>query len=1316
MKSVLVHSELWSYVSKGIVRPAESEADSLAAWILKDEKALATILLSVKTSQLMHVKQCTTSESAWKKLEEVHRPTGPSRKVTVFKQLVNLKMADQSTMNDHLNSFFGLSDQLSEIDIKLPDELLSIILLSSLPPSYENFVVAIESHDQLPKPNVLKNKLMEEHNRRGGDSAHQSGEVAFFSKYKKPQQQHQQSARQNSSSFQVRKCYRCQRKGHIASECKSQNRSASKQDSSFAMLNAAGSAMLNKNVWVLDSGSTSHLCCEKQMFDTFTSHREKIELAGDNYIYSEGIGQVTVSTNTANIKLREVLFVPALITNFLSLSKAAINGHKIEMDNTSAAIVNQSNAIVLRADLCGSLYIYKCEQSKMYAMKSSIEYMIWHERFGHLNINSLKKLSQNNLVRGIELKNYPETINCEVCLKGKMCSTPFSKNSSIKTSAVLELVHSDICGPMRTTSLGGFKYFALFIDDFSRMIFVHFLKKKSDILSEFKIFKSRVERETGNKIKKLRTDNGCEFVSGDFNKFLESEGVHRQLTVQYTPQQNGVAERANRTLVEMARCLLLSSKLPESLWGEAINTAVYIRNRSPTNLILSTPYEAWTNVKPAVNHLRVFGSKAIALDKRPGKSKFAPRGIECVMVGYSSESKAYRLYNPATRTVIKSRDVKFIESSVKSVDHANDYTIVEPTSADQPVVYKQPKIKDDRDTDDYDSVIFEDAEDDLVIDIDEVDGDVGGGDGAVGDAASVADGGSAADADDIVSSGVDGVAENFVKNPRQRKREKSEIAGDAVRPWTLRSSQKPNTNFNMRECVSNPISADEALARRDGDRWRESMLKEYNALLANGTWILVDLPKGRRAIKSKWVFTIKRDKNGQIERYKSRLVAKGCSQQYGVDYSETFSPVVRYSSLRLILACAVEYNLIVHQMDVTTAYLNGTLSEDVYMVQPEMFECNINPNKVCKLKKSLYGLKQAGREWNLKLDKVLKDIGFKPCNADSCVYTMKSENKINIIAVYVDDILLAFSSEKMLDSVKNNISKQFEVIDKGPIDYFLGMQITCANNTISISHKQFIRELLKDNGMEDTRKCFTPLDPGQKFQRCSDCSSCSLVDKTEYQSLIGSLMYLGISSRPDIAHSVSKLAQFNSNPHAEHVSAAKHLLRYLNSTINSKLLFRKTGENLKAFADADWAGSCDQRKSYTGYTFVLAGASVTWESRKQQTVALSTTEAEYMALSAASREAVYLRNFLCELGFHKFVQDPTVLNGDNISSQQLVKNPVFHARSKHIDIRYHYIREVYAKNVINLKYVSTEDNVADIFTKNVNKIRNAYLSRLLGLE
>lgn len=1303
MKSVLVHCDLWEYVSGD--KEVPKEAAALAAWKLKDEKALATLILSVKSTQLLHVKNAKTSADAWIRLKEVHSPSGPARKVTIFKSLLNLKMCEGASMSEHLNKFFDLFEKLSELDIQLQDELLAIILLCSLSKNYDNFIIAIESRDELPSTSVLKTKLLEEEKRRESETKiEEPHETAFFANKQRNQQQ---SEKQNRPVKQRGKCYKCQKRGHFAAACRLNG--AVKPNINCAMLNMSNTyTELNSSTWILDSGSTSHMCCSKSMFTYLKTHKEKVELAGDKYIFSEGVGVVCIETETTKLSLHNVLYVPDLKTNFLSVSKLT-GTCKVIFDENYAKIISRAcGTEAMKAKRTGDLFIYVPNNNILCAaMVNRGNIIEWHRKYGHLNMKSLELLSKNNMVRGMDIKNIGK-VDCDICLKGKISALPFPKYSSRFSKNILEIIHSDVCGPMHTSSLSGAKYMVSFVDDFSRKIFIYFIKKKSDVFEKFKIFKATVERETGRKIKVFHSDNGGEYLNSEFSNFLAREGIRRQLSVPYTPQQNGVAERINRTLVEMSRCMLIDSKLPEFLWAEAINTAVYLRNRSPTKMLSNmTPYEAWSGRKPSVSHLEVFGRKGVVLDKLPGKSKFAAKGVECFMVGYASESKAYRLYNPKRRTVVIGRDVRFL--CLQNFDHTSNHSLdcfslvknTKDTDADVVIPKEEAELSDDEDYNDC--VEFEaNAETDKVEP--EIDAEPKN---CVDSEHAIVVETDAGHSTDIISSNNEAVeeAENGESNSLEYR--------TRLRPRMQVLSHK--SNF-MNSDTANPLTVKDALQRPDAEKWRAAMVAEYNMLIKNQTWELVDIPRNRHPIKSKWVFNIKRDKNGAPVRYKARLVAKGCSQRYGVDYKEIFSPVVRYSSIRLILALAAEFNLFVHHMDVASAYLNGNLEEEVFMSQPEYFIDENNKGKVCRLRKAIYGLKQSGRNWNKELDSALTQIGFVKCNGDACVYVLKQSGEINIVAIYVDDILLACSNFERLESIKNKISQKFEVVDKGPIDQFVGIEITRGKDGIQISQQQLIRNLLDDFGMKECRSCTTPLDPGIKFKKCDDCSQCVKVDVKEYQSLIGSLTYLGVCTRPDIIHSVFKLAQFNTNPHVEHLNAAKHLLRYLNTTINLKLNYFQTGMKLKGYADADWGGNCVDRKSYTGFAFFLAGAAVSWDSKKQSTIALSSTEAEYVALSTASKEIVYLRRFLKEMGFDALVDGPTELFSDNLSAQKLAKNPVFHNRTKHIDIKSHYVRDVVEKEILALKYIPTDKMTADIFTKNLKKIKHKEFSTMLGLK
>lgn len=493
------------------------------------------------------------------------------------------------------------------------------------------------------------------------------------------------------------------------------------------------------------------------------------------------------------------------------------------------------------------------------------------------------------------------------------------------------------------------------------------------------------------------------------------------------------------------------------------------------------------------------------------------------------------------------------------------------------------------------------------------------------------------------------------------------------------------------------------------------MEKEYDSLLRNRTWTLVDLPDRQKAIGSRWVFNVKRDRDGGIEKLKARLVAKGCAQQYGLNYGETFPPVIRYATIRMLLALAVEHDLYLEQLDVCTAYLNSELHDTVYMRQPECFVSEEYPERVLRLEKAIYGLKQADREWYTKLEEVLRSMGFTPLESERCLYKHSDADKIIFIAVYVDDIIIASRSKRDALSVKREISGHFDCVDKGQLNYFLGIEIERNGELgeISIGRKNYIERLLKEVNMENCRNVSTPLDAG--FQVKCEGENCERVDPGMYQSIIGSLMYLALSTRPDILHSVTKLAQRNTDPHREHMVGVKHVIRYLSATKGLRITYRKTGRPIVGYVDSDWGSDTFDRKSYTGYAFFIGGSAFSWESSKQQTVALSSTEAEFVALSTAAKEVIYLQKLIREIGLTNG-DGRIVLYGDNLSAQQLAKNHTYHSRTKHIDVKYNFVRDVVKEDMLRIEYVSTNDMIADVLTKNLAKIKHCNFVNKLGLK
>jgi len=471
------------------------------------------------------------------------------------------------------------------------------------------------------------------------------------------------------------------------------------------------------------------------------------------------------------------------------------------------------------------------------------------------------------------------------------------------------------------------------------------------------------------------------------------------------------------------------------------------------------------------------------------------------------------------------------------------------------------------------------------------------------------------------------------------------------------------------------------------------------SLFDNDVWDLVELPPNQTPVGSKWVYKTKTGSDGEIERYKARLVAKGYTQKSGMDYDETFCPVVRQESLRTLVATALQKGLKLHQIDVSTAFLNGTLQEEVYMQQPEGFVKKGEEHLVCKLRKSIYGLKQAPRCWNMVLDAYLKDLKFVQSASDPCIY-VSSENETFYLGVYVDDIVLAGESETSIQRIKDALSRRFDIKDMGSLRYFLGMTISQSENEIWIGQPKYTSNLVKKFGMQDCKPVSTPIDPSTQLEAAS--SEDLPVDQEKYQSVIGSLMYLSVSTRPDISFAVGNLARFSAKPTKAHWNALKRVVRYLKGTVEYGLKYvRNDHEECSGYSDADWAGDVNDRKSTSGYVFMLSGGAITWKSKKQTCVALSTAEAEYIALSASAQESIWLRQILTDLGNPP--TQPTTLYEDNQSAIAMAKNPQFHGRAKHIDIKCHYIRDQVQTAQIQLTYCPTEEMIADIFTKGLSR-------------
>ena len=566
----------------------------------------------------------------------------------------------------------------------------------------------------------------------------------------------------------------------------------------------------------------------------------------------------------------------------------------------------------------------------------------------------------------------------------------------------------------------------------------------------------------------------------------------------------------------------------------------------------------------------------------------------------------------------------------------------------------------------------------------------------------------------------------------------ADSSSSSERRYPLRERrQRVVLNFQAKDGMLpvEPQNWKDAMEGTERNEWMAAAMDEWKALKEQGVFEKVDLPPGKNVLDTKWVLKIKTKGDGTFDRFKMRLVARGFRQVFGLDYNETFAPVGKYTTARALLAIATARDYEIHQMDISNAFLHGDLEEEVYMTQPEGFEDGTD--KVLKLKKSLYGLKQSPRCWNKALHQVLIDNYFTQSTADPSLYMMDNKKEPLWMLVYVDDLLIVSPSAQIISTIKTVLQDNFKIKDLGEATYYLGMNINRnrKRGETWLSHSKYAAQVVDRYHLNDGNPSPTPLpadfkvhaddciigeeenDPSASKKNVEKKSKEELQLQRAYQSKIGSLMFTAICIRPDLSFTTGQLAQAAQNPQPRHDAAIKRTLRYLAGSTTLGLHYSKVASGtlvLTGYSDSDWAGCTKTRKSISGWIFFLCGAAISWQSKKQSVVAMSSCEAEYVAQSSASREAVWLRRLLCDLGEPQ--ERPTMIKVDNTSAIALARNPEFHARTKHIQLHYHYIRQALTDGEVDVEHCRTNEQVADGLTKVLSRDKHAIFVQACGLE
>ena len=1356
MSSFLRGRKFWRIVTGDITEPTPTEeedkaqfADRLEDWDSKNHQIITWIRNSCATSISLQFGRFTTAKSLWDFLAQRYTTADLAHQYQLLSTLHGMKQQPGQTINNFLSEIHHIWDQLTSSEPDFTDDTNAkkfttyrdrqrlVLFLMALTDNFEHVRASLLHRSPLPSLDQAVTELLSEETRLGPRKPSTTDSILATTKgplsdtalathrgYQSYQSKNQPSNYQSKNHSQSKSskpwCNYCRTFGHTLLECRvrickychtqgpghlqfdcshhpskqhSMPRGGPSKSAATTADHSASTAFVEgisashiedivkqilacsgnssstalsvtsgNSSWYFDSGCCNHMTPDPTLFSTKHSafHTPTIQTADGTPMSVSHIGKVS----TSHTSLPDTYCIPKLTLNLISVGQLCDFGLTVLFSPTGCCVQDPQTGQTLgigrkvgRLFELLNLYIPShlssfTQTAAPVTSKPSLS--LWHSRLGHASVGRLQTLVSSGQLGSINKEHF----DCLPCQVSKQSALPFNKSDSF-SSAPFDLIHSDVWGPSPTATMGGSRYFVIFIDDYSRYTWIFLMRSRSELPQLYFDFATMIKTQFSCDIKVFRADNAAEYNDSGVLNFLRQHGSLPHRSCPGTSQQNGRAERKHRDILNTVRTLLTSASCPERFWGEAALTAVYTKNRVPSPVIENqSPYERLYGKPPDYSTLKVFGCACFVLLQPHEHTKLESRSRLCCFLGYGMEHKGYRCWDPNSKRLRVSRHVVFWEhkmfSSMSKFHLSSDGT---------PLLFTNPSID-----------LFPDSTDTSLLP------DTPHPSASPSPSSSSID--TLTESSTLLSPELPAPTAGSAPVPdpplRQSNRVKtpSVLLRDYVAFSTILSHHEPQS---YREASSNPL-------------WQKAMDDELQALEQNHTWDLVDLPDGKNAMGCKWVYKIKTHSDGSIDRYKARLVAKGFTQEYGIDYEETFAPVARLTSVRSLIAVAAVRRWDLFQMDVKNAFLNGELTEEVYMRPPPGYQHH--SHQVCKLRRALYGLKQAPRAWFAKFSTIVERFGFTASSYDSALFIRRTDQGIILLLLYVDDMIITGDDISGILDLKTYLSQHVEMKDLGKLNYFLGLEITSSSDGYYVSQAKYASDLLTRAGLTDSKTSTTPLEPNCRF---TPMDGTLLDDPTLYRQLVGSLVYLTVT-RPDISYAVHIVSQFLSAPRSHHYAAVLRILRYIKGTLFHGLHFSAHSSlELRAYSDADWAGDPTDRRSTTGYCFFLGDSLISWRSKKQTVVARSSTEAEYRALADVTQELLWLRWLLEDMGVNH--STATTIHCDNQSAIQIAHNDVFHERTKHIEIDCHFVRHHLSCGTIHLISVSSNDQTADVFTK-----------------
>ena len=1128
--------------------------------------------------------------------------------------------------------------------------------------------------------------------------------------------------------------------------------------------------------WLVDSGASNHLTPSRNLLSNIRQCDPPVDFgtaSSKSRMTAREMGQATIELDNGQMAtLFPVYLVPNARLNLLSVSSATAKGWQISLSDTMGQLFKGHRRLTFsRFENHWYIPPYLVRHEALAAtgptsgmIRSKLEEE--HRRLGHIGRTKLEELAKAGQLQypWEELKedNFKSS-DCPTCQSWKAVRPPKDNAPKHPLSQGM-LLHVDIAGPFDPSRRLN-RWLVVIIDDYSDAIEVVPTRHKSEAFNVLRDTATRWGRQFGNDVRVIRSDGDSVFQSEAANLWYKREGIRHHVTPRYTAELNGKAERTIRTIKDGIRAMLGGSSLGHQYFDYAAQYFAVIHNK--TTVIPESDENVWevlTMRHPNLHTVRQFGQVnyvQIPSEIRHKNSFDTKSAMRCRILGQDPDVSGWIVLVEATNEIIRSRDVKPLTGSVSQEPEVSAIGV-------RTSVSNEEEMEDD--------VVIEGDDEEA-----EGDEDVGGApdmDDPLSDVSAdvftpptphfqipisfervkgpIQPGYDESTQQYVDKTGII-VTESLIDQLKDRNQKRLDLTDEEkglLQRWKhYQLSAAPEAAPPQEESLGRGQRKKVPSSHIDGDRWygrnariaylaSESALgvttasadpdpttyqqatsssnvklwqpaidKELDSLRAKKVFRPCVLPKGRKAISCRWIFTTKRDAAGIITKRKARLVARGFSQQPGVDFEDTFAPVSRLVSLRLLLTMAATLDWEIHQADVEGAYLNGKIKEEIYMEVPPGYKVSQGQNCV-KIDGALYGLKQAAQCWWEEVGRVMKKLGFQRLESEWGLYYRGGANPC-VCLLYVDDYVIISPKRSTITTLLSDLRGHWTLTDTSNVSSILGMKVDRerSGHTIRLTQPGYIDTLLARFPLSTTREFATPL------PFTTDNLSSEAFALTPYQQVIGSLMWIAGSTRPDIAYAVNYLSRYSSKPTEGHWQQALRVVSYLGSTRDMGLKLGGRAASiikLEGWVDADWGGCLDTRKSTTGYVFTINGSIVAWSSRRQQTVASSTLHAEYIALSEAAKEAAWLRSMLGELGFAQ--KEATVIHCDNQGAMFLAKNPTTHARTKHIDIRHHVIRQMLEDKVISLLYTKTEDQLADIFTKALAGPRHLYLLKLLGMS